>query len=113
LHEDGFVHGDIRGFNTVFSEKEKAGSLTLILAAGKYNQQLFPPEATNYSDDGMRRENMRSVLQVARLVRIGTIDFCRHSFDPPPTGADNGNHVFLKWSEKLKKRNRQRRRCMS
>jgi hypothetical protein len=27
LHEDGFVHGDIRGFNTVFSENEGEGWL--------------------------------------------------------------------------------------
>jgi hypothetical protein len=57
-----FLHGDIRGFNTVFSENEGEGWLIdFDLAAGKYNQQLCSPEATNYLADGMRCENMRSV----------------------------------------------------
>jgi thiamine kinase-like enzyme len=40
LHEDGFVHGDIRGFNTVFSENEGEGWLIDFDFGGKENQQL-------------------------------------------------------------------------
>jgi tRNA A-37 threonylcarbamoyl transferase component Bud32 len=42
LHEDGFVHGDIRGFNTVFRTKEKAGSLTLIWRQGSTTNNCSP-----------------------------------------------------------------------
>jgi tRNA A-37 threonylcarbamoyl transferase component Bud32 len=91
LHEDGFVHGDIRGFNTVFSENEGEGWLIDFDFWQGSTTNNCSPEATNYLDDGMRCENMRSVKQVARLVRIGTIDFYCHSFDPPPTELITGN----------------------
>jgi hypothetical protein len=98
LHEDGFcmvTYGAYRPART----KEKAGSLTLIWRQGSTTNNCSP-EATNFSDDGMRCENIRSVSR-ARLVRIGTIDFYCHSFDPPPTGADNRKLglMFLKWKK--------------
>jgi hypothetical protein len=101
LHEDGFVHGDIRGFNTVFSENEGEGWLIdFDLAAGKYNQQLCSPEATNYLDDGMRCENMRSVKKWHDWYALGQLIFIVTALILLRPELITGNSIdVLKWKK--------------
>jgi RIO-like serine/threonine protein kinase len=48
------VHGDIRGFNTVFSENEGEGWLIDFDFGEEVQPTTVFPEATNYLADGMR-----------------------------------------------------------
>jgi hypothetical protein len=56
LHHDGFVHGDIRGFNTVFSSELKEGWLIDFDFGGKEDKKttVFPKGYNVMLIDGLR-----------------------------------------------------------
>ncbi|KAG7357994.1 hypothetical protein IV203_014581 [Nitzschia inconspicua] len=53
LHRAGFVHGDIRGYNTVFKD-DKEGWLIDFDFGGKINMQTYPKGYNRNLDDGRR-----------------------------------------------------------
>jgi hypothetical protein len=59
------------------------------------------PEATNFFSLMVCVVRPEERVRVARLVRIGTIDFYCHSFDPPPT--DDETSVALVTDDKTRR----------
>ena len=53
LHKKGFVHGDIRGFNTVFKDKNQ-GYLIDFDFGGKLGEKYYPEGYRTALDDGIR-----------------------------------------------------------
>lgn len=63
LHEAGFVHGDIRAFNTVFGLNETEGWLIDFDFGGKItNSPKYPPGYRSTLDDGRRRGSEKGVI---------------------------------------------------
>ena len=56
LHNDGFVHGDIRGFDTVFTDQEGQGWLIDFDFGGKESEATtaYPFGYKRTLDDGFR-----------------------------------------------------------
>ena len=54
LHEKGFVHGDIRAFNTVFGESEEEGWLIDFDFGGRAGKTVYPKGYRDALVDGHR-----------------------------------------------------------
>jgi serine/threonine protein kinase len=86
LHEKGFVHGDIRGFNTVFDEDNKQGYLIDFDFGGK-SERPYPKGYHTTLDDGRRRvDNQTHDLQDIILpwhdwYALGRLIFEVHRFE--------------------------------
>ena len=104
LHKDGFVHGDIRGFNTVFSENEGEGWLIDFDFGGREGKTttVIPSGYKFLLADGMRRgKGEERVEKWHDWYALGQLIFYCHSFDPPPTGAyeTSVGSMTLKWKK--------------
>jgi hypothetical protein len=99
LNEKGFVHGDIRAFNTVFGEQEDHGWLIDFDFGGKLGTGTrYPKGYRNRLDDGDRigdEENQSDILKWHDWYALCRLFFEVHMFKPPD-GLDE-EHVSLGW----------------
>jgi len=91
LHKKGFVHGDIRGFNTVFDEKNKQGYLIDFDFGGKIDSgRLYPQGYRTSLDDGVRfigtEKSSNKILPWHDWFALGRLIFLVHLFVVPKEG---------------------------
>jgi len=92
LHAKGFVHGDIRGFNTVFDEEKNDGYLIDFDFGGKNRE--YPKGYRTGLPDGAREmesESNREILPWHDWFALGQLIFHVHLFSPPAEGAEDKN----------------------
>ena len=86
LHEKGFVHGDIRAFNTVFGKDEDEGWLIDFDFGGKQSQSKYPKgyRPCLYDGDRIRdAENESEILKWHDWYALGRLIFHIHRLRPP------------------------------
>eukprot|EP00980_Cylindrotheca_fusiformis_P007167 scaffold1506_cov74-Cylindrotheca_fusiformis.AAC.2 len=92
LHNMGFVHGDIRAFNTVFGEKENEGSWLIDFDFGGKIGDSSTKYSTGYRarlDDGYRKgEGGNPILTWHDWFALGQLIFYVHSIDEPEEATD-------------------------
>lgn len=88
LHEKGFVHGDIRAFNTVFGEQEGQGYLIDFDFGGKPGSR-YPKGYRTTLPDGMRLgigedgHSDNRISQQHDWYALGRLIFAIHDVSPP------------------------------
>jgi hypothetical protein len=104
LHEAGFVHGDIRGFNTVFTAVQGQGWLIDFDFGGKEDKPttVYPDGYKKSLEDGVRPGIEKQRIRKWHDWRsLGYLIFQSHLFVPPPAGADRELEVNQMFAEKL------------
>ncbi len=109
LHEKGFVHGDIRAFNTVFNEpgqdSNKASCLIDFDFGGPIGDMMRYPEGYHrHLDDGDRRGKEKEKIEKWHdWYALGQLIFTIHLFDFPKNVSDELQLKFLRllqfWSD--------------
>jgi hypothetical protein len=94
LHAKGFVHGDIRAFNTVFGEQDNEGWLIDFDFGGAFGSTCYPKGYRRQLDDGYRMGNgVNEILQWHDWYALGQLIFRVHIFKEP--GGDNKSNTNL------------------
>jgi hypothetical protein len=90
LHENGFVHGDIRAFNTVFgNESNEQGCLVDFDFGGRKGERRYPEGYRGFLADGSRiGEGGEVILEWHDWFALGTLIFTIHCFQPPDGAGD-------------------------
>ncbi len=104
LHENGYVHGDIRAFNVVFGG-EAAGLIDFDLSRrpGKPYPQGYRP----FLSDGYRigRGDAASCHNKLHFwhdwFALGNLIFRIHEIKPPSNASNEGTHFFHHWAQML------------
>jgi len=99
LHEKGFVHGDIRSFNTVFGESEDDGWLIDFDFGGRAGETVYPKGYRMALEDGHRlgesEEEIRKWHDWHALMRLM---FTVHRFHPPDeVNGPDGQMIRESW----------------
>ena len=92
LHSKGYVHGDIRGFNTVFTEQGDKGWLIDFDFGGKSGERCYPKGYRETLPDGQRLagDNDESkILQWHDWYALGRLIFLIHEIMEPPVGEND------------------------
>ena len=97
LHRAGYVHGDIRAYNTVFSEGG-TGFLIDFDNSGKAGEAVYPKGYNRKLDDGDRvGEGGEEIKVWEDWYALGQLIFYVHKIEPPsvdvPMGFGNGNEL--------------------
>ena len=97
LHRAGYVHGDIRAHNTVFSEGG-TGFLIDFDNSGKAGEVVYPKGYNPLLPDGDRRGKGGEKIKVWQdWYALGRLFFDVHKIEPPsvdvPMGFGNGNEL--------------------
>ena len=97
LHKAGYVHGDIRAHNTVFSEGG-TGFLIDFDNSGKAGEVVYPKGYNPLLPDGDRRGKGGEKIKVWQdWYALGRLFFDVHKIEPPsvdvPMGFGNGNEL--------------------
>ena len=88
LHSKGYVHGDIRGFNTVFTEQGDKGWLIDFDFGGKSGERCYPKGYRQVLADGQRLADDESkILQWQDWYALGRLIFSIHTILKPPVGG--------------------------
>lgn len=91
LHAKGFVHGDIRAFNTVFGEDTDEGFLIDFDMGGKAGKRKFPEGYCEDIPDGKRcigEDNHKNFIQKWHdWFALGRLIFVVHEFVIVPPGT--------------------------
>lgn len=88
LHKQGYVHGDIRAFNTVFGEQENEGWLIDFDFGGKLGSTCYPKGYRRNLDDGYRLGDgddkaANDIPQWHDWYALGQLIFVVHRLKPP------------------------------
>ena len=85
LHKKGFVHGDIRGFNTVFDEANGSAWLIDFDFGGKRGTAQYPKGYRKSLADGIRRTDPKSriIQKWHDWYALGRLIFYVHTILPP------------------------------
>ena len=84
LHEKGFVHGDIRAFNTVFGETADEGWLIDFDFGGKVGATVYPSGYRAVLEDGLRLgESEKAITKRHDWYALTRLMFVIHDFHPP------------------------------
>lgn len=87
LHEKGFLHGDIRAFNTVFGEHEDHGYLIDFDFGGKVGSTRYPEGYHQSLNDGRRAGYENEVIQKWEdWYALGQLIFTVHNMKLPQSG---------------------------
>jgi len=91
-HKQGFVHGDIRTYNTVFGEQDDQGYLIDFDFGGKPGTR-YPKGCRQYLADGLRCGSgedgeSNEILPWHDWFALGRLIFFVHDFDPPEEASD-------------------------
>jgi hypothetical protein len=91
LHANGFVHGDIRAFNTVFgNESNEQGCLIDFDFGGRKGERCYPKGYRGALEDGSRvGQGGEKILVWHDWFALGQLIFTIHILQPPD-GADDG-----------------------
>jgi hypothetical protein len=106
LHENGFVHGDIRAFNTVFgNESNEQGCLIDFDFGGYKGKRFYPKGYRRALEDGYRvGQGGQEILEWPDWFALGRLIFTIHCLQPP--GGAGGGLVSYKiihfWSNLAK-----------
>ncbi|KAG7341117.1 hypothetical protein IV203_023068 [Nitzschia inconspicua] len=94
LHRAGFVHGDIRGYNTVFKD-DKEGWLIDFDFGGKSGEQRYPKGYRNALDDGNRiGEEGETIKKYHDWFALGKLMFSIH-YIPLNTEYSEKQWIFV------------------
>eukprot|EP00980_Cylindrotheca_fusiformis_P025875 scaffold14775_cov62-Cylindrotheca_fusiformis.AAC.1 len=91
LHVKGFVHGDIRAFNTVFGEKEHEGSWLIDFDIGGKigGSTMYPTGYSIFRPDGVSKGiDGHEILTWHDWFALGHLMFTVHSIDLPEKVTD-------------------------
>ena len=104
LHKAGYVHGDIRAYNTVFSEQKGGpGFLIDFDFSGKKGNAFYPKGYNPLLPDGYRRgEGGKEIKVWEDWSAFGKLTFQVHQFDPPLGGKGNDVDLWLKFTANQK-----------
>ena len=84
LRNTGYVHGDIRGFNTVFGEDSREGYLIDFDFGGEAGKRVYPKGYRTSLDDGTRiGEEAESIEIWHDWFALGHLIFGVHTLDWP------------------------------
>ena len=110
LHKAGFVHGDIRGFNTIFSEVLGQGWLIDFDFGGNTNAEdgdvlKYPGGYQDELIDGSRiGRGDETIEQWHDYYALGDLLFQKHMFISPPSDASiDIKSLFVRWLLSLKR----------
>jgi hypothetical protein len=90
LHENGFVHGDIRAFNTVFGkESNEQGCLIDFDFGGRKGERCYPKGYRGALEDGSRvGRDGEKILVWHDWYALGQLIFTIHRLKPPSGDGD-------------------------
>ena len=90
LHENGFVHGDIRAFNTVFgNESNEPGCLIDFDFGGRKGERCYPKGYRQFLGDGSRiGQGGEVILEWHDWFALGRLIFTIHILQPPDGAGD-------------------------
>jgi hypothetical protein len=95
LHEAGFVHGDIRAFNTVFGEEGQGGLIDFDFGGrlGRLYPNGYRPVLAdgNRLGDGEAGAENNTIFQWHDWYALGRLIFSVHTFGPP--GGEDEEHL--------------------
>ena len=95
LHDKGFVHGDIRAFNTVFNEEDSEGYLIDFDYGGRKNEARYPKGYRRSLDDGHRLGSEGHKIEPWHdWYALGQLIFALHIFLPPDGQSDKRETEF-------------------
>jgi serine/threonine protein kinase len=95
LHRQGYVHGDIRAFNTVFGEGENPGCLIDFDFGGRAKGVSYPRGYRRTLDDGARiGEEGHKICKWHDWYALGKLIFDVHELEYP-AHADQNDREFL------------------
>ena len=98
LHKQGFVHGDIRGFNTVIDTRRRGSWLIDFDFGGKVGEAVYPPGYKSALTDGYRFGEAGEVIKKWQdWYGLGKLIFQFHCFYEGQ-GADD---LIYEWRRKL------------
>ena len=110
LHKAGFAHGDIRGFNTIFSEVVGQGWLIDFDFGGNTNAEeggvlKYPTGYKRELQDGSRiGTGDETIEQWHDYYALGNLLFKQHVFTPPTSDASiDIKSPFVRWVLSLKR----------
>ena len=84
LHQAGYVHGDIRAFNTVFSGRQGGGYLIDFDFSGKMGDVFYPTGYNQFLADGYRIGTGGNIIEKWHdWYALGMLIFHLHDFVPP------------------------------
>jgi serine/threonine protein kinase len=97
LHRAGYVHGDIRAFNTVFPEEEgDQGCLIDFDYSGKAGEVVYPKGYNRNLDDGERTgKGGNKIEKWQDWYALGQLIFYVHQIDPPSEDVNKFRSLFL------------------
>jgi hypothetical protein len=100
LHAAGLVHGDIRGFNTAFTEDGRSSFFDWDLG-GKAEQVTYPKGYRHQLDDGERFDRSgQAVRKLDDWYALTRLALARHHITSPPTaegGLSYAKDVLLRF----------------
>jgi serine/threonine protein kinase len=101
LHKKGYVHGDIRGFNTVFDEDNGQGYLIDFDFGGKDGERVYPEGYRTTLNDGIRLgpdetpSSRNFIWPWHDWYALGRLIFVVHELVPPEGTHDTENRSQL------------------
>jgi hypothetical protein len=100
LHGVGYVHADIRAYNTVFSEQKGGpGFLIDFDFSGRKGKAVYPKGYNPLLPDGYRSGEGGEKIKVWEdWSAFGKLTFQVHQFDPPGGGIGNDINLWLKFT---------------
>lgn len=95
LHDKGFVHGDIRAFNTVFNEEDGQGCLIDFDYGGTKNEGRYPKGYRMELEDGHRLGSEGNNIEPWHdWYALGQLIFVVHIFQSPDEQTDEKRDIL-------------------
>ena len=104
IHKAGYVHGDIRAFNTVFGNEEGGrGCLIDFDFSGKMGEVFYPDGYKPLLDDGFRDgKGGKEIKAWHDWHALGSLIFVIHELDSPDDESGNDSELTVKFFKSQK-----------